>query len=149
MKGSLTVAQPFRKQGGLSSPLWPTAIHPRFQKEHPTGEPQKSKTLPPRRLGRRKKGRKKSGPERQTSVSNLLWPTSCLSGAAFNARDHLGTAEIDGAPAAQRRSVLNKDDLFIVAHALEDLFGLNQPSGDLLLAGGLMGRPGAVIPTRG
>ena len=71
-----------------------------------------------------------------------------MNDATFDARYHLGTTEVDGATAAERRGVLDEDDLFVVAHALEDLFGLNQPSGDLLLAGGLMGGAGAVVSTR-
>jgi hypothetical protein len=71
-----------------------------------------------------------------------------VSRAAFDPRNHLGPAEVDGAPAAQRRGVLDEYDLFIVAEPLHDLLGLNQPTRDLLPAGGLVGRTGTVLPAR-
>ena len=40
-----------------------------------------------------------------------------------------------------------RHDLFVVAHALEDLFGLDEAAGDLLLAGRPMGGTGAALPT--
>jgi hypothetical protein len=44
---------------------------------------------------------------------------------ATGASDHIRSAEVDSAPAAQRRGVLDEDDLFVVAHALQDLFGFD------------------------
>jgi hypothetical protein len=75
-------------------------------------------------------------------------PACHAGGGAALARHHLGAAEVYGAAAAERRGVLDEHDLFVVAHPLQDLFGLNQAAGNLLLAGGLMGRSGAVVPTR-
>ena len=68
---------------------------------------------------------------------------------SLNPCHHVGSSEVDGASAAQRRGVLDEDDLFVEAHALEDLFGFNQPASDLLLAGRAMGGTGAALPARG
>ena len=77
------------------------------------------------------------------------WPTAGAPRAAFDLRHHVGSSEVDGAAAAQGRGVLDEHDLFVVAHALEDLLGLDQPAGELLLAGRPMGGTGAALPTRG
>jgi hypothetical protein len=41
------------------------------------------------------------------------------------ASDHLGAAEVDCASATEGWGVLDEDDLFVVAHALQDLFGFD------------------------
>jgi len=68
---------------------------------------------------------------------------------ALNPRHHLGVAKVNDAAAAQGRGVLDKDDLFVVAQALEDLFGLDETAGDLLPARRPMRGTGAWLPARG
>jgi hypothetical protein len=58
--------------------------------------------------------------------------------AAFDARHHVRSSEVNCPAATQRRSVLNQHDLFVVSHPLQDLFRLNQAPGELLLAGRAM-----------
>jgi len=74
-----------------------------------------------------------------------------VSAVPFDPLHHIGSAEIDGAAAAQGRGVLDEHDLFVVAQPLEDILGLDEAADDLLLAGRAMGGTGtgAVFPARG
>ena len=96
-------------------------------------------------------GREKAAPkEPDSGLANHLPPTSRLgSDVAVDFCGHLGPPEINRPSAAQRRGVLDEDDLFVVTQAMEDLLGLDQAAGDLLAAGGLMGRPAVVLSAGG
>ena len=74
-------------------------------------------------MGRQKAAQK----EPDIGSANHLPPTSRIgSPVAVNLCDHLRPTEVDGPSAAQRRGVLDQDDLFVVAQAMEDFFGLDQ-----------------------
>ncbi len=100
---------------------------------------------------RRENGPQRSGPERAgyRAATHLPSPSRLGAIGSFDPCNHFGPPEVDGAAAAQRRGVLDEDDLFVVAQAMKDLFRLDQAAGDLLAAGGLMGGAGIVLPARG
>jgi hypothetical protein len=59
--------------------------------------------------------------------------------AAWSFRQQVGPAEVDRTAAAQWCGVLDQHNLLVVLQPLEDFFGLNQPTREVLLTARTVG----------